>query len=335
MADKVRWGVLSTASIGLRRVIPAMQAGEQATIAAIASRDCGKAEAATRQFGIPRAYGSYEELLADSSIEAIYNPLPNHLHLEWSAKAAEAGKHVLCEKPLTMNAAEARHLLRVRDRTGVKIGEAFMVRTHPRWLRVRELVRSGRIGTLQAVTGSFSYFNRDPQNIRNSVARGGGALLDLGCYPITLSRFLFDAEPVRVMGSIARDQEMGTDYLTSAILEFPSGRCVFTCSTQLAYTQWMQLLGTEARIEIDRPINPLNEQPSCIHIDDGKAMPASRQAEEIPWCNQFTVQGDLFSKAIREGGPVPVPLEDSVRNMAVIDAVFRSVNTGKWETPES
>ena len=317
----------------MRRVIPAMQAGSWSTISAIASRDKAKADRAAAQFGIPKAYGSYDELLADPSIDAVYVPLPNHLHLEWSAKAAEAGKHVLCEKPIGMNAAEARELLAVRDRTGVKIGEAFMVRTHPRWLRARELVRDGAIGRLRAVMAGLGYFNRDPHNIRNSIVSGGGALLDIGCYPVTLSRFLFDEEPLRVVGSIERDAETHTDLLTSAIVEFPSGKCVFTCSTQLAYTQWMQLLGTDAHIFIDRPVNPVMDRPSRMEIDDGKATPESVHIENIPVCNQFTIQGDLFSRAIREGGDVPVPLEDSVNNMAVIDAIFRSAESGRWETP--
>ena len=214
-----------------------MQKGEWCEISAIASRDGRRAEEAAAKFGIAKAYGSYDELLADPEIEAVYNPLPNHLHVPWSIKAAEAGKHVLCEKPISITAADACKLLAVRNRTGVKIGEAFMVRTHPRWIRARELVRGGRIGQLRLISGLFSYFNRDPANTRNIYEAGGGALLDLGCYPITLSRFLFAEEPTRVFGAIERDPETKTDVLTSAILEFPSGRATFTCSTQLAYFQ--------------------------------------------------------------------------------------------------
>jgi predicted dehydrogenase len=334
MPEKVRWGILGTASIATRRVIPAMQRGEWTTIAAVASRQKRKAEEVAAEFNIPKAYGSYEDVLADPSIEAVYIPLPNHLHLEWSTKAAEAGKHVLCEKPITLNAAEARELLAVRDRVGMKISEAFMVRTHPRWLRIRELVRNRQIGRLRAVMASVGYFNRDLRNIRNSAAAGGGALLDIGCYPVTLSRFLFGEEPARVAGSIERDPETHTDVLTSAILEFPSGRCVFNCSTQLAYTQWMQLLGSDAHVHVDRPINPLTDQPSRIEIDDGKAAPGSKRIEEVPACNQFTIQGDLFSRAIRGNGPAAVPLEDSIDNMAAIDAIFRSAESGRWEIPQ-
>jgi predicted dehydrogenase len=332
---KVRWGVLGVASIAVRRVIPAMQKGEWSGVVAIASRELSKAKRAAEALGVPKAYGSYEELLADSAVEAIYNPLPNNLHVPWSIRAAEAGKHVLCEKPLSVTADEARGLLAVRDRTGVKIGEAFMVRAHPRWLRTRELVRAGRIGQMRVISGSFSYFNGDLANIRNMPEHGGGALLDLGCYPVTLSRFLFGEEPSRVMGLVDRDPEAKTDRLTSAILEFPSGQAVFTCSTQLAYHQRMALMGTTGWIEIERPINPPNDQSSRILIDDNPSDPsgAGITSETIDACDQFTIQGDLFSRAIREGGEVSVPLEDSIHNMRAIDAIFRSAESGKWELP--
>lgn len=312
-----------------------MQKGEWCDVAAIASRDLGKARQAAESLGVAQAYGSYEELLADPSIEAIYNPLPNTLHVLWTKRAAEAGKHVLCEKPIGVTAADAEALIAVRDRTGAKIEEAFMVRTHPRWLRIRELIRGGRIGQLRAVSGSFTYFNREAKNIRNLPEYGGGALLDIGCYPVTLSRFVFGEEPARVLGLVERDPEMKTDRLTSAILEFPAGQSVFTCSTQLAYHQRMTILGTTGRINVDRPINPPNDQPSRISIDDNPSDPtgAGVVAEMIPTCDQFTIQGDLFSRAIREGGEVAVPLEDSARNMRAIDAIFRSAESGRWEKP--
>jgi len=313
-----------------------MQKGDWSEISAIASRDRRKADEAARAMGIPKAYGSYDELLTDPEIDAVYNPLPNHLHVPWSIRAAEAGKHVLCEKPIGVDAAEVKRLIEMRDRVGVKIGEAFMVRTHPRWLRVRELIRAGRIGQLRLAQGFFGYFNRDPKNVRNTAEFGGGALLDIGCYGVTLSRFIFGEEPLRAMGLLERDPEMQTDRLTSAILEFPSGQSTFTCSTQLAYHQRMVFFGTKGRIEIDRPINPVTEQPSRIVIDDNPADPtgAGIVTETIGTCNQFTIQGDLFSRAILEGGDVPVPLEDSVRNMNAIDAIFRSGESGRWETPE-
>src|SRR5580700_7087097 len=229
MSTKVRWGVLSTAAIGIKKVIPAMQQGELTHVTAIASRDRAKAEDPARNLGIEKVYGSYEELLADPQIDVIYNPLPNHLHVPWTIKAAEAGKHVLCEKPLSLTVAEARTLVDVQARTGVKIGEAFMVRTHPQWLRIRELIASGRIGELRSIQGFFSYFNTDPRNIRNIPECGGGSLMDIGCYAIHTSRFLFGEEPVRVLGLIDQDPELKVDRLTSALMEFPSGQSVFTC----------------------------------------------------------------------------------------------------------
>src|SRR5450631_2739105 len=216
--SKVRWGILSTAKIAVTKVIPGMQKGVWSEVIAIASRDRGKAEDAARTLGIPKSYGSYEELLADPQIEAIYNPLPNQLHVPWTIKAAEAGKHVLCEKPLSLTVAEAKTLLAVEERTRMKIGEAFMVRTHPQWLRAREIVKSGEIGDLRAVLTAFSYFNRDAANIRNVAEWGGGALMDIGCYPIQISRFLFGQEPLRVVGRLERDPEFGTDRLSSALL---------------------------------------------------------------------------------------------------------------------
>lgn len=334
MPDKVRWGILSTAAIGLKKVIPAMQKGTLCEVTAIASRDLAKAEDAAHTLGIANAYGSYEELLADPKIEAIYNPLPNQRHVEWSIKAAEAGKHVLCEKPLALTAEEARKLLAVRDRTGVKIGEAFMVRTHPQWLRGREIVKSGRIGPLRSSVAFFSYFNANPSNIRNVPELGGGALMDIGCYPITTSRFMFHEEPVRVFGVIDRDPQMNIDRLSSAILEFPSGQSIFTCSTQLVPYQRSHFLGTKGRIEIEIPFNAPHDRPCRIFVDDGRDVFGNGiSVEKFPICDQYTIQGDVFSEAIRGDGEVPVSLEDAVKNMAVIDAIFRSAESGRWETP--
>lgn len=334
MHDKVRWGVLGVANIAVEKVIPAMQRGEWSAVTAIASRDRRKAEGAARRLGIAKAYGSYEELLQDAEIEAIYNPLPNQFHVPWTRKAMEAGKHVLCEKPLGLTAEEARTLIAVRARTGMKIGEAFMVRTHPQWLRTRELIESGRIGELRSVVGFFSYFNCDPANIRNLPECGGGGLMDIGCYPITTSRFAFGEEPSRVLGLIERDPEMKIDRLTSALLDFPSGHSIFTCSTQLVLYQRMQFLGTEGRIEVEVPFNAPNDRPCRISIDDGRdLLGGGMSKEEFPTCDQYTIQGDLFSRAIREGGEVAVPLEDAIRNMAVIDAIFRSAESGRWEKP--
>jgi len=332
--NKIRWGILSTAKIGITSVIPAMQQGAWSRVDAIASRKLEYAEQVARALGIPKAYGSYEELLADEEIDAIYNPLPNDLHVPWTIAAADAGKHVLCEKPIALNAEEARTLIECRDRTGVLIQEAFMVRTHPQWLGVRELISSGRIGQLRSITGFFSYFNRDPANIRNKPDAGGGALMDIGCYPVTMSRFIFGEEPTKVLGLVERDPDMQVDRLTSAILDFPSGQATFTCSTQLVPYQRMQFFGTTGRIEVEIPFNAPVDRPTRIFIDDGKDLFGTGiEVKEFPVCNQYTIQGDLFSQAIRQNTAPPIPLEDAVNNMAVIEALFRSALSHRWESP--
>ena len=331
--EPVRFGVMGTAKIALEKVIPAMQASRQCRIAAIASRDLGRAEAAAAALGISRAYGSYEALLQDPEIEAVYNPLPNHLHVPLSIAAAEAGKHVLCEKPIALSAAEALSLVAARERTGVLIQEAFMVRCHPQWVRVRELVRNGAIGTLRVVQGSFSYMNRDPANVRNQADIGGGGVYDIGCYPIVGSRFLFAAEPIRVAGLIEHDPDFATDRLASVVMEFPAGQALFFCSTQLVAYQRMQILGNDGRIEIEIPFNIPPDRPCRIFLDDGSALGGrSARAEIFDVVNQYTLQGDLFAGAIRSGTKLPFPLEDSVLNMKVLDAVFRSGKSGRFET---
>ncbi len=332
MSTRVRWGILSTANIAVAKVIPAMQQSQWSEVIAISSRDLARAEHFARLLEIPKAYGSYEELLADRDIEAIYNPLPNHLHVPWTTKAAEAGKHVLCEKPIALNAREAITLIEVRNRTGVRIQEAFMVRTHPQWLATQDLIRTGRIGELKGINGFFSYFNRDLENIRNKPEFGGGALMDIGCYPITISRFIFETEPKRVIGLIERDPEMRTDRLISAILDFPGGQSMFTCSTQLTPYQRMTFFGTSGRLEVPIPFNAPNNRPTQIQIDDGSDLSGNgAEAIEFETCDQYTIQGDLFSQAIRENREQPIPLENAVCNMKVIDAVFRSAESGGWE----
>jgi predicted dehydrogenase len=331
---KIRWGVLGAAKIATVKVIPAMQKSELCEITALASRDQVKAEAAAKELGIARAYGSYEELLADPEIDAIYNPLPNHLHVSWSIRAAEAGKHVLCEKPIGLNAADARTLIAARDRTGVTIGEAFMIQTHPQWIRAVELARSGRIGAMRGAVGTFGYLNRDPQNVRNVLEWGGGALMDIGCYPIKASRMVFGEEPVNVFGTIVRDPVFGTDILTSAVLQYPSGQCVFTCGTQLVPCQSMQFLGTKGRIEMVIPYNAPPGKTTRIRIDDGSDITgANIVTEEFAPCDQYTLQGDAFARAVLDGVEPPVPLEDSLKNMSVIDAIFRSALVGQVVQP--
>ena len=327
----VRWGVLGVARIATKKVIPAMQKSAVTPVMAIASREFSKAREAAESLGIPRAYGSYEELLADPDIDAIYNPLPNHLHVPWSIKAAEAGKHVLCEKPLGLDSGEVKKLIAVRDRTGVTMGEAFMVHTHPQWLRAKEVIASGRIGNLRSAFGFFSYFLTDPANVRCIPEWGGGALMDIGCYPIHCSRMVFGEEPRRAIGLVEKHPDWKVDYLASAMLDYPSGQCIFTCSMQLVPYQRMQFYGTKGRLEIEIPFNAPPDRPCLIEIDDGGDLSRSTISQErIPVCDQYTVQGDAFSAAVRGLGPVPVPLDDSLRNMQVLEAIFASAQSGAW-----
>jgi predicted dehydrogenase len=335
MSNKIRWGILGVAAIAMKKVIPGMRKSGALEIAAIASRELARARQAAEQAGIPKAYGSYEELLADPEIDVIYNPLPNHLHVPWSVKAAEAGKHVLCEKPIALSTGETQQLIEARNRTGVKIGEAFMVRTHPQWLRARELVRNGEIGDPQVVMSAFSYFNVDPNNIRNKADIGGGAIMDIGCYPVTMSRWLFGREPSRVSAVIERDPNMHTDRLSSALLDFAPGQAVFSCSTQLVPYQSFQILGTKGRIDVHWPFNTPPDEPAYLRIDHGSKpiAGASEQREEFRAEDQYATQAEAFSAAVKGEREVPVPLEDAWANMAVIEALFRSAQTGRWETP--
>jgi predicted dehydrogenase len=334
MREKIRWGIMGVANIAVKKVIPAMQHGKWSEVAAIASRDLKKAQDAASRLGIEKAYGSYDELLSDSQIEAIYIPLPNHMHVVWTTRAAEAGKHVLCEKPIGLTAAEASSLIQVRDRTGVKIEEAFMVRTHPQWILALNLIAEGRIGKVQTVTGYFSYFNNDPANIRNIAEYGGGGLMDIGCYLILASRLVFNEEPLRVLGLMNKDVEMKTDTLTSAILEFPSGHSVFGCSTQTVPYQRVHILGTQGRIEIEIPFNAPPDRACRVFLDDGSdLLGEGTQIHEVDVCDQYTLQGDLFSEAVRNGSAQALSLEDSIINMSVIDALTLSAASGKWEKP--
>ncbi|HUL72367.1 MAG TPA: Gfo/Idh/MocA family oxidoreductase [Vicinamibacterales bacterium] len=330
---KVRWGVLGTARIATAKVIPAMQRGEWSAVTAIASRDGERAERASIELGIPTVYGSYEALLADRSVEAVYIPLPNHLHVPWSIRAAEAGKHVLCEKPLGLGEDDVRELIAARDRTGVKLQEAFMVRTHPQWVAARDLVRAGRLGELRGMVGTFSYVNRDPANIRNVADFGGGALFDIGCYFVMTSRFIFGEKPRRVVASIDRDPAFHVDRRTSMLLEYSSGTFVGTCGTQMAPQQRIEILGSRARLEIEIPFNAPPDRPCRLFVDEhGPVGGGAVETIEIATCDQYTIQGDRFSQAIRERTPVVYPLEESLGNMRVIDALFRSAARGEWVT---
>ncbi|MCD6397267.1 MAG: Gfo/Idh/MocA family oxidoreductase [Spirochaetaceae bacterium] len=330
---KIKWGVLGNAGIARNFVIPGMQAGKFSEVAAIASRDINKSKKTAKALGIEKAYGSYEELLADKSIDAVYIPLPNHLHVEWSIKAMKAGKHVLCEKPFALTVAEVKHAMGVRDQSGVKMGEAFMVRTHPQWLKAKELTSSEDFGKLRAVQGFFSYSNFDSSNIRNSYSSdmGGGGLWDIGCYPVNTSRFLFREEPTRVIAIAEFDPNFKTDILASAILDFPSGQATFISSTQISPYQRMLAVGTKKHVEIKIPFNSPSTFPTELYYDDSNVNEAERNHITIDTCNQYTLEGDAFSKAIIENIEVPVPLEDTIYNTAILTALYKSAKSGKWE----
>jgi predicted dehydrogenase len=318
---KVRWGILSTAKIGREKVIPAMQAGKLCEVVAIASRNKEQGKLVGDQLNIPVVYDSYEKLLNDPRIDAVYIPLPNHLHVEWAKKSLQAGKHVLCEKPIGLSSAEAMQLLLAAEQNPeLKIMEAFMYRFHPQWLLAKRMVNDGTIGELKTIQSFFSYYNADPANIRNQKETGGGGMMDIGCYCVSLSRFIFGEEPVRVSGNVEYDPVLQTDRMASGILDFSKGTATFTCSTQLTPYQRVNIIGTEARIEIEIPFNAPTDKPTRIWLHKKDDM------EEIVFdtANQYTIQCDLFSQAILNNEPAPTALEDAVNNMKVIEAVFES-----------
>lgn len=334
MVKMPRWGVLSTAGIGLRKVIPAMLKTPYGQIGAIASRDPSKAKEAAERFGIPRSYGSYEELLADPDIDAVYNPLPIHLHVEWTVKALEAGKHVLCEKPIALSANDAEELVSARERTGKQVLEAFMVRQHPQWLHARELVRNGEIGDVRLVQTVMSFFNDDPDNIRNRPEVGGGALYDIGCYAVLLGRFIFADEPKRAVSLIDRDPALGTDRLTGALVDFGEGRHLsFSCSTQLIRYQTVQIFGRNGRIEVPVSLNAPQGGETEIFVDrTGEVDRSGISRKVFAACDQYTLQAETAGKIFSGESSPEFPIEDAVANMRVIDAIYRSEKSGAWET---
>ncbi len=327
---KVRWGIISTADIGMRKVTPGIMKSAHSEVVAIASRSLETAQQAAAQLGIAKAYGSYEAMLADPDIDAVYNPLPNHLHVPMTVAAAKAGKHVLCEKPVGLNARDAEGLRACPpDRI---VAEAFMIRYHPQWLRAREIVRSGELGEVTAISGSFSYYLDDPANVRNQADIGGGGILDIGCYPITAARFLFEAEPVRVVSLIERHPEFGTDKLASVLADFGQGRQLnFMVSTQMVPYQKIQVMGTRKRLEILIPFNAPPDQPTAILIDDGIALDGSLSRREVlPAADQYTEQAEAFALAVLGVRPLPYGIEDAIGSMRILDAVFESERTGTW-----
>ncbi|HYF64438.1 MAG TPA: Gfo/Idh/MocA family oxidoreductase [Herpetosiphonaceae bacterium] len=324
---KIRWGVLSTAKIAITKVIPAMQQGRYTQVTAIASRELRQAQLAASRLEVAKVYGSYEALLADPDIDAVYIPLPNHLHVPWAIRALEAGKHVLCEKPIALSSAETRTLIEAAARyPHLKVMEAFMYRFHPQWQRARQIVLGGGIGELRTIHSFFSYFNDDPANIRNVAELGGGGLMDIGCYNISLSRWMFGAEPRRVCGLVEYDPEFNTDRLASAMLDFGGGSATFTCSTQLTNYQRVLLFGTAGRIEIEIPFNPSEEYASRLWHQRG----ATIDALPVDNANHYTRQGDAFALAILSDSPVPAPLDDALANMRVLEAVVASARSNAW-----
>lgn len=324
--NKVRWGVLSTADIGMSKVTPAIQAGRNCEVVAIASRSASRAADAARELGIPNSYGSYEELLA-ADVDAVYIPLPNDMHAEWVKHAASAGKHILCEKPLAMSSQEAAEMVRVCEDAGVKLQEAFMYRHHPSWVEAVRIVKSGQIGELRAVQSWFSYFNDDASNIRNRIDNGGGAVMDIGCYNINLSRMLFGAEPISISSVVERDPQMGIDILTSAILEFPGGgQSSFTCTIRSEDYQRVHIFGSQGRIEIEIPFNIPTDRDTRIFVTSGGEPPFAPATEEVVFgaADQYTIQAELFASALLDGKPVPVPPSDAVHNMSVIEGILSS-----------
>ncbi|MBP8242378.1 MAG: Gfo/Idh/MocA family oxidoreductase [Thermoflexales bacterium] len=324
---KLRIGILSTANIGMKKVTPAMQRGQHTEVVAIASRDQARADAAAKQLGIPSAHGSYAALLADPNVDAVYNPLPNHGHVPWSIRAIQAGKHVLCEKPIALTSAEAGELIAAaKQHPKIKVMEAFMYRHHPQWIKARQIVAEGGIGALRTVHSFFSYYNADPANVRNMADIGGGGLMDIGCYNISLSRFLFGAEPARVVGLVEFDPTFKIDRLASGILDFSAGTATFTCSTQLASYQRVNIYGTEGRVEIEIPFNAPPDKPCRIWHQRG----ADVKEIVFPVCDQYTLQGDAFALAVLNDTPVPTPLEDALANMRVLERVLQSARENRW-----
>jgi len=326
----VKWGIVSTANIGVAKVIPGMLKSGDLEVTAIASRHLKAARRWAMELGIRKSYGSYEELLADPEIEAIYNPLPNHLHVPWTLAAARAGKHVLCEKPIAITAKEALQLKKAPP--GIVIAEAFMVRHATQWLAVRGLVNKGRIGDVRAIQVFFSYFNRDPKNVRNMADIGGGGLLDIGCYPIAVARFIFDAEPKRVTATFDRDPGFRTDRTAGGLADFGDGRHLsFTISTQLAPFQRVQIVGTKGRIEIEIPFNAPPDKPNRYFVQ-GMEMNVGEWVE-LPVSDQYQLQAEAFGRVIRKKRKPFWGVDDAIRNMKIIDAFFRSEKSGKWEKP--
>lgn len=329
--NPIRWGVLSTSSFAEEKFLPGLQKSPLIEVAAVASRNLERAGDFARRNQIPVAYGSYEDLLADPTIEVIYNPLPNDLHVAWTLRAADAGKHVMCEKPMGMTAAELDALLPYASK--VHIAEAFMVRFHPQWTETRDLVRSGSLGRISHMHVAFGYNNTDAANIRNIVSSGGGSLYDIGCYAVVAARWFLEAEPVRVAAVCDVDPVFGTDRLTSALMDFGGGRtCTFAVSTQSVNHQRVHVFGTAGRLEITIPFNqPLDDEVTYLTHDGASVDGLDATRHVVAVNDQYTSQGEAFSRRVRNEEPTDGPLRDAMANMAIIDAIFRSAKSGSFE----
>jgi len=328
--QKIRWGVLGAAKIAREKVIPAMQGKKEYEVTGIASRSMERAKAAADSLGIPKHYGSYEELINDPEIDAIYNPLPNDLHIPYTLKCIEAGKHVLCEKPLALEAEDVQLLIRARDKAGVKVGEAFMVASNPQWKKAREIIASGELGTLRAVQGFFSYYNRQKDNIRNIPENGGGGVWDIGCYPVFTSRFALGEEPQRLAALLDFDPEFGTDRVGSVILQYPSVQMTFSISTQLVPYQRMMFYGEKKALEVRIPFNAPIDQPNELYIHQGDIVGHHVEVVKLPVSDQYTEQAEEFSRAILQDTEVPVSLESAYQNTRILEAIFQAAKEERW-----
>ena len=331
----MNWGVLGVAKIAMGSVIPAMLGSEHYTVLGIASRDHERAKTAANKLSIPKTYGSYEALIADPEIDIVYIPLPNHLHFTYVLKCIEAGKHVLCEKPITLKSEEIEKLIVARDKHHVKVGEAFMVKCHPQWIKAKELVQNGHLGKVGLVQGSFNYYNVDPANIRNVDTYGGGAMWDIGCYPVMTSRFVLGEEPLKVIGMMEKDQAFGTDRLSSVMMKFPSAQVVFSVSTQLTNHQRMTFMGDKQNLEVKIPFNAPKDQATQLTLNPGDILNNNNEDIFLEVCDQYSLQAEAFSKAVKHDTAVPVSLEDALANTRVLEAIFKSVAEGRWVDVES
>jgi len=325
----VRFGILSTARIGRELVVPALQDSESCVVTAVASRDLAKARAMADRFSVPHAFGSYEELLASDAIDAVYIPLPTSQHVEWAIKAADAGKHVLCEKPIALQASQITSLIAARDRNHVVITEAYMVTYSPVWRQVRDLLAQGAIGKLRLVQGAFSYFNQDPENMRNIPALGGGGLPDIGVYPTITTRFATGREPLRVQATTDRDPQFGTDIFSSVKADFGDFELNFYISTQLAARQAMVFHGTKGFLEVKSPFNANRYGAEEVEWNDQHHQRS--ETFRFPDSRQYSCQAEAFARAVAGAPGDVVSLESSMNNQRFIDAVYRASTHDGWE----